>query len=247
MNPVPEAPLRITIAVCAYVLLVVWVTMRGLDTGLRRSGCAAPFRRSLLIRIGSLLVTWFLAVTAAAVAGAWLDPSIPRALGYFIPALVLSLVLWRAGWLQAAVQEFPPAAIPWLQTLRIGGGLTLFAAWASGVAPWGWVIRAGTGDILVGIGAAAVAALLGTGLAWSRTAAIAWNVFGLVDLAHTLVRGLLSAPGPQQRIFETPPNLVPAVFPFLYLPAFIVPLTILLHILSLQQLARMGRPAAAKT
>jgi hypothetical protein len=247
MTPVPEAPLRITIAVCAYVLLVVWVTMRGLDTGLRRSGCAAPFRRSLLIRIGSLLVTWFLAVTAAAVAGAWLDPSIPRPLGYFIPALVLSLVLWRAGWLQAAVQQFPPSAIPWLQTLRIGGGLTLFAAWASGVAPWGWVIRAGTGDILVGIGAAAVAALLGTRLAWSRTAAIAWNVFGLVDLAHTLVRGLLSAPGPQQRIFETPPNLVAAVFPFLYLPAFIVPLTILLHILSLQQLARMGRPATAKS
>ena len=245
MNVVPQASLKITIAVCAYVLLVVWVTLRGLDIGLRRSGCAAPIRRSLLVRIGSLLATWFLAVTAAAVAGAWLDPAIPRALGYFIPALVLSLVLWRAGWLQAAVQELSPAAIPWLQTLRIGGGLTLYAAWASGIAPWGWVVRAGTGDILVGLGAAAVASLLGTGLAWSRTAAIVWNVFGLVDLAHTLVRGLLSAPGPQQRIFEIPPNLVPAVFPFLYLPAFIVPLTILLHILSLQQLARMGRPATA--
>ena len=247
MNPVPEAPLRITLAVCAYVLLVVWVTLRGLDTGLRRSGCAAPIRRSLLVRIGSLLATWVLAVTAAAVAGAWLDPVVPRPLGYLIPAMVLALVLWRAGWLQAAVQEFSPAAIPWLQTLRIGGGLTLFAAWASGFAPWGWVVRAGTGDILVGLGAAAVAALLGTGLAWSRTAAIAWNVFGLVDMAHTMVRGLLSAPGPQQRIFEAPPNLVPAVFPFIYLPAFIVPLTILLHILSLQQLARMGRPATAKS
>jgi hypothetical protein len=245
MSPVPEAPLRITIAVCAYVLLVVWVTLRGLDTGLRRSGCASPIRRSLLVRIGALLGTWFLAVTAAGVAGAWLDPTSPRALGYIIPALGLSLVLWRAGWLQAAVQTLPPSAIPWLQTLRIGGGLTLFGAWASGLAPWGWVATAGTGDVLVGLGAAAVAALLGTGLAWSRGAAIVWNVFGLVDIAHTMVRGLLSAPGPQQQIFETPPNLVPAVFPFLYLPAFIVPLTILLHILSLQQLARMGRPASA--
>jgi hypothetical protein len=67
----------------------------------------------------------------------------------------------------------------------------------------------------------------------------------LVDIAHTLVRGLLSAPGPQQRIVETPPNLVPAVFPFIYLPAFIVPLAILLHNLSLQQLARLGRSAQA--
>jgi len=243
MNPGPEAPIRITVAVCAYVLLVVWVTLRGLDTGLRKSGCAAPIRRSLLVRIGALLGTWFLAITASAVAGAWLDPGVPRALGYLIPALLLSLVLWRAGWLQAAVQALSPSAIPWLQTLRIGGGLTLFAAWAAGLAPWGWVASAGTGDILVGLGAAAVAALLGTGLAWSRTAAQLWNVFGLVDMAHTMLRGLLSAPGPQQRLFETPPNLVPAVFPFIYLPAFIVPLTILLHILSLQQLARVGRPA----
>ncbi len=242
MNPVPEAPLRITVAVCAYVLLVVWVTLRGLDIGLGRSGCAAPIRRSLLVRIGALLATWFLAVTAAAAAGAWLDPGAPRALGYLIPAVALSLVLWRAGWLQAAVQALSPSAIPWLQTLRIGGGLTLFAAWASGFAPWSWAATAGAGDILVGLGAGAVAAFLGTGLAWSRTAAIAWNVFGLVDIAHTLVRGLLAAPGPQQRIFETPPNLVPMVFPFIYLPAFIVPLTILLHILSLRQLGRMGRP-----
>jgi len=245
MNPVPEVPLRITVAVCAYVLLVVWVTMRGLDSGLRRSGCAARIRRSLLVRIGALLATWFIAVTAAAVAGAWLDPAVPRPLGYLIPALLLALVLWRAGWLQAAVQALSPSAIPWLQTLRIGGGLTLFAAWASGFAPWGWVAAAGTGDILVGLGAAAVAALLGTGLAWSRSAAIVWNVFGLVDMAHTMVRGLLSAPGPQQRIFETPANLVPVVFPFIYLPAFIVPLTILLHILSLQQLARIGRTSPA--
>ena len=246
MSPAPEAPLRITIAVCAYVLLVVWVTLRGLDTGLRRSGCAAPIRRSLLARIGALLATWFLAVTAAAVAGAWLDPGLPRPLGYIVPALALSLVLWRAGWLQAAVQTFSPAAIPWLQTMRVGGGLTLFAAWASGMAPWGWVATAGTGDILVGLGAAASALLLGTGLAWSRPFAQLWNVFGLVDMAHTMIRGLLSAPGPQQRIFDPPPNLVPSVFPFVYLPAFIVPLTILLHILSLQQLARMGRPAEAR-
>jgi hypothetical protein len=241
MNLVPEAPLRLTIAICAYVLLVVWVTLRGLDLGLRRSGCAAPIRRSLLLRIGALLGTWFLAVTAAAVSGAWLDPGVPRALGYILPALLLSLVLWRAGWLQAAVQTLSPSAIPWLQTMRVGGGLTLFAAWASGVAPWGWVATAGTGDILVGLGAVGVALLLGTGLSWSRTAAQVWNVFGLVDIAHTMVRGLLCAPGPQQRIFETPPNLVPMVFPFIYLPAFIVPLTILLHILSLQLLARMGR------
>jgi len=245
MNAVPDAPLRLVIGICAYVLLVVWAVLRGLDLGLRDSGCAAPIRRSLLIRTGALLATWFVAVTAGAVSGAWLDPAAPRFLGYFLPALLLALVVWRAGWLRAAVQTMPPSRIPWLQTLRVGGGLTLFAAWASGLAPWGWVALAGPGDILVGIGAAGVAVALARGFPWARTAAVAWNVFGLVDIAHTLVRGLLAAPGPQRRIFEDPPNLVPAVFPFLYLTAFIVPLTILLHILSLWQLSTLERPAAA--
>ena len=246
MIHVPEAPLRITLAVCGFVLLIVWITLRGLDTGLRRSGCAAPIRRSLLLRVGALLATWFLAVTAAAVSGAWLDLGAPRALGYIVPALLLSLVLWRAGWLQAAVATMSPAAIPWLQTLRIGGGLTILAAWASGLAPWGWAAPAMVGDVLVGLGAAAVAFLLGTGLAWSRTAAQVWNVFGLVEVAYVVVRGLLSAPGPQQRIFEEPPNLLPAVFPFLYLPAFILPLTIVLHMLSLRQLARLSQAPPAQ-
>ncbi|HSP19135.1 MAG TPA: hypothetical protein VLQ79_06465, partial [Myxococcaceae bacterium] len=179
-----------------------------------------------------------------AVSGAWIDPGAPRALGYIVPALLLSLVLWRAGWLRAAVATLSPAAIPWLQMLRVGGGLIIIAAWASGLAPWRWAAPAAVGDVLVGLGAAAVAFLLGTGLTWSRTAAQVWNVFGLVDVTYVVVRGLLSAPGPQQRIFETPPNLLPAVFPFLYLPAFILPLTITLHLLSLHQLGQLGRPAS---
>ncbi|MGZ6162638.1 MAG: hypothetical protein ACXWLS_04855, partial [Myxococcaceae bacterium] len=95
MTPVPEASLRITLAICGFVLRGVWATLRGLDTGLRRSGCAAPIRKSLLLRIGALLATWFLAITAAAVSGAWLDPGAPRALGYIVPALFLSFFLWR--------------------------------------------------------------------------------------------------------------------------------------------------------
>jgi hypothetical protein len=233
----PVVPLALTLGICAYVLLVVWVTLRGLDIGLTRSGCATPIRRSLLTRVGALLAIWFLAVTAGAVSGAYLEPGFPRAAGYTVPILVLSLVMWRAGWLRAAVGALELSAIPWLQTLRIGGGLTLYGAWSVGLAPWGFVGTAGLGDVLVGLGAAGVAVALSSGASWALGAARVWNVLGLLDIAHTLFRAITSAPGPQQLFHEPPPNLVPAVFPFLYLPAFIVPLTILLHLLSLQQLA----------
>ena len=240
----PAAPLALTLGICSFVLLVVWVTLRGLDVGLSRSGCATPIRRSLLIRIGALLATWFLGVTAGALSGAYLEPGFPRAAGYIAPALVLSLVMWRAGWLRAAVKALELSAIPWLQTLRIGGGLTLYGAWSVGLAPWGFVRGAGLGDVLVGLGAAGVAVALSTGASWAIGAARVWNVLGLLDMGHTLFRAVTSAPGPQQLFHEAPPNLIPAVFPFLYLPAFIVPLTILLHLLSLQQLADVRQGSA---
>jgi hypothetical protein len=66
--------------------------------------------------------------------------------------------------------------------------------------------------------------------------ALVWNVLGLLDVLHTLFRAVTSAPGPQRLVFEEPANRIPAVFPFVYLPGFIVPLTILLHLLSLRQL-----------
>jgi hypothetical protein len=65
---------------------------------------------------------------------------------------------------------------------------------------------------------------------------LVWNGLGLLDILHTLFRAVASAPGPQRLFFEEPANRIPAVFPFVYLPGFIVPLTILLHLLSLRQL-----------
>src|SRR5215813_2726927 len=248
-STVPTVPLRFSIAVCAYVLLVAWLSLRGLERGLERSRCAAPVRRSLLIRLGALLTTWFIAITAAATAGAWLDPTFPRAAGYVVPAVALACILWRAPWLIAAVDALPLWCIPALQMLRIGGGLTLLGAWSTGFAPWAFVGTAGPGDIAVGVSAGLVAIALATEASWAVTVARLWNVAGLADMAHTLYRALRTSTGPFQVAFDGPPNLVPAVFPLVYLPAFIVPLTILLHLLSLQQLARhaagIARPAAA--
>ena len=76
---------------------------------------------------------------------------------------------------------------------------------------------------------------------WAWLAAVAWNVIGLLDILHTVFRAATSAPGPQRLFFEEPANRIPTVFPFLYLAGFIVPLTILLHMLSLRQLAGAGK------
>jgi hypothetical protein len=243
LQPVAEAPPLLLLGFGAYVVAVAAVALGGLGAGLLRAGLPLDQRLRIGRLAGAGLAAWFLFLAMTAVSGFYLESRQPRFLLSVVPALLGVLALLRADWLRAAVQAMPLFWIPALQTLRIGGGSSLFAAWSVGLAPWGMVLPAGIGDILVGVAAGGVALALSRRARWAWPAAVAWNVIGLLDILHTVFRAATSAPGPQRLFFEEPANRIPAVFPFLYLAGFIVPLTILLHLLSFRQLASVGKRA----
>jgi len=241
-EPIPAAPPFLLLGFAAYVVAVAGAVLLGLRAGMERAGFEAERQLRISRRAGAGLAAWFLLLAMSAVSGVYLDAGAPKFLYYALPALLVVVALFRARWLRATVEAMPRWWIPALQTLRVGGGSSLFAAWAIGLAPWGLVGASGVGDILVGLGAAGVALALAGGVRGSRAMALVWNVLGLLDILHTLVRAVASAPGPQRLFFEEPANRIPAVFPFVYLPGFIVPLTILLHLLSLRQLRATPKP-----
>jgi hypothetical protein len=70
---------------------------------------------------------------------------------------------------------------------------------------------------------------------------IAWNIFGLVDFTIAVGIGLATAPGPLQLIVPSIPNTGVGLYPTVLIPAFAVPSSILLHVLSLRQLRRIMR------
>lgn len=77
---------------------------------------------------------------------------------------------------------------------------------------------------------------------------MAWNVAGLALLANVVRIAVLAAPGPLRRLTEEAPNQVPSLFPFVWLPYFLVPLALLGHLVSLVQLARpVRRDAPGRT
>lgn len=69
--------------------------------------------------------------------------------------------------------------------------------------------------------------------------AIGWNLLGVLDLVNAIVLGALTAPGPIQRIVPDHVSIV-GTYPLVLIPAFGVPLSILLHAASLRQLRRPG-------
>jgi hypothetical protein len=242
LQPIPVAPAALLIGFAGYVIAVAGATLGGLDAALVRTGFSQPRQFRIIRLTGAGLAAWFLFLAMTTVSGLYLEARGPRFLLYGVPALLTVLLLSRAQWLREAMRGTPWWWIPALQTLRVGGGSSLFAAWALGLAPWSMVLPAGVGDILVGLSAAAVAAALFRHWRGARLLAVVWNVLGLLDILHTLFRAVASAPGPQRLFFDEPANTIPAVFPLVYLPGFVVPLTILLHLLSLQQLRSSHPP-----
>ncbi|MDA9491046.1 MFS transporter [Bradyrhizobium sp. CCBAU 11361] len=76
-----------------------------------------------------------------------------------------------------------------------------------------------------------------------RKGAIFWNIFGLADFAVAIALGMAMSPGPFQLIVPDDPSMAVDTFPNVLTPAFVVPSSILLHVLSLRQLRRRSRAA----
>jgi hypothetical protein len=100
-------------------------------------------------------------------------------------------------------------------------------------------VPAGAGNSLVGLLALPVALLLASPARGARGVAVAWNVLGILDLVDAVTLNALTTPGGLQ-IVPDRVDLV-AAFPLVLIPAFGVPLSVMLHSLSLRQLRRLGR------
>jgi hypothetical protein len=139
--------------------------------------------------------------------------------------------------LRRTVAAAPLPAVIGVQVYRVIGGVFIFLL-GLGQLPPHFALPAGWGDVVVGITAPVVALALLRGARGSRLLALSWNLFGLLDLVVAVGMGsglLVPLLDPGQ-----PPAPAPAMqqFPLVVIPAFAVPMSILLHILALSGLRR---------
>lgn len=64
---------------------------------------------------------------------------------------------------------------------------------------------------------------------------IAWNLAGMIILGVVLVHAVLAGPSPIQQFFEKPDSSIVATWPYVWLPALLVPLAYAGHLLSIRQ------------
>jgi hypothetical protein len=211
----------------------------GLWLGIERTELAPRQRLGLWLAVVVPYTLWLAVIWSAAINGVFRPGNTPPLLplAIFLPVIVGVPILLRSKRIGEVLDAMPAGWLIGLQVYRVFGGIFL-VGWARGVVPGVFALPAGIGDLTTGLLALPVAYYLASRNGDAARSAIAWNIFGLIDFAIAVGIGLTIAPGPLQLIVPSIPNAGAGLYPTVMIPAFAVPSSILLHVLSLRQLRR---------
>ena len=220
----------------------------GLWLGLEATDLTPGQRRTIWLAVMIPDTLWFAVAWSAAINGVFIIgasrlPLLPLAI--FLPLIIGAPALLLSKRVGQVLDAMPASWLVALQLYRVFGSQWL-AYWLLGLVPGLWALPAGTGDVLTGLFAVPAAMAVATGTAQGRRAAVMWNIFGLADLAIAVTLGMITSPGRFQLIVPDLSGINAGAYPNVLTPAFVVPGSILLHVLSLRQLRRRGRAEAAR-
>ena len=194
-----------------------------------------------------VLALWFVVVLAAAFAGAFRvgpeDAPLPLLLGVAIPVAVFAAAYAASDRFRTYVLGLDLGLLTALQGWRVLGGGFLFL-YAFDILPGLFAYPAGLGDVAIGAAAPFLAAALYTG-GVSRRRLVLWNWLGLFDFVVAFTTGILTSGGAFGLLTGAVSNAPMQQLPLLLVPAFAVPVFILVHFAALLQL-RQARAAAGQ-
>jgi hypothetical protein len=216
-------------------LLLAALVAVGSVIGTERAGLPAADRRRIGAFVAVGLAAWF----AVAFALAQSNPA-PRSVltltAILGPVVVATVALRDVRW-RRVVRAIPQRWLVGAQAYRVIGALFL-VSWGAGLLPAYFALPAGLGDVVTGVGAVLVAAVLAAGVRGGRAATVAWNVFGLGDLIVAVGAGSTLLAGPLATVTggSGPSTAILVAVPLGLIPLFLVPISATLHVYSLSNL-----------
>jgi hypothetical protein len=237
------APALMATGIPAVILrvVVIGVVLFGLWRGLSRTGWASERRTAVWLAVAVPLVAWFIVMWVLGVRGTFhISPDplsrLPIPVAVVLPVAVGLMLLLRSRAIATVLDDVPASWLIGLQVYRVIGAGFL-ANWLLGSAPAAFALPAGIGDVTVGLLALPTALAVASGTEAGRRAGIRWNLLGLTDFVVALTTGFLTS---AQLLGNQVPNTIVGTYPTVLIPTFIVPMSILLHAMSLWQLRRLG-------
>ncbi|WP_330444261.1 hypothetical protein [Flavobacterium sp. C4GT6] len=125
-----------------------------------------------------------------------------------------------------------------LHIIRIPVELLLFCLYKNGEIPHLMTFEGYNFDIISGITAPIIYYFIFIKKALNCKYLLGWNIICLTLLINIVSIAILSAPTPFQKLAFNQPNIGVTYFPYVWLPAIIVPVVLYSHIISIKQLLK---------
>lgn len=190
-------------------------------------------------RLLVLIVVWSIVQSVLAFSGFYqiTDSMPPRFALVLLPSVLLIIYGLLPQQLEQAVQDRNLEISPFLHTIRIPVEIVLLHLYLNKMIPELMTFEGRNFDILAGI-TAPIMGLLYLKNKLPKSVMLGWNVICLFLVCFILTNGLLSAELPFQQFAFEQPNKAINFFPFVLLPAVIVPIVIYTHLVDIVKLRR---------
>ncbi len=197
-------------------------------------------KRNPLTILASLLLLWLLVTGYLAFDGFFqnFESSPPRLFFFVIPAILIILFLIINPKTRAGLMKMPITSLTYIHIVRIPVELCLWWLFGAGLVAGSMTFEGINFDILAGISAPFAGVFLVGKKSSNKITAILWNLICLGLVLHIVIRAISLTPYFYDGSGEELQNLAVFYFPFVWLPAFVVPAVIFSHLVSLVQLMR---------
>ncbi len=221
----PEIPSYVGILFILTTLLTVWL-----------------FKRALKPKpvVFLLLFIWLAAQGSIAWLGFHDDTMSlpPRFALVILPALLLIAALFISKQGRAWIDALELENLHWVHVVRIPVEITLWLLFIANQIPELMTFEGRNLDIIAGLTAPIVIIYgLRKGILDNQRILL-WNIIGIGLLLNIVIMAILSIESPFQQLAFNQPNKAVIQFPFVWLPAFIVPFVLFSHLASLRQLLK---------
>jgi hypothetical protein len=236
----PQIPFYLSVVIFLITAILICAIFYALNFAYSALNYTPHRKNRAFIIVSALLLCWLIVSSAITFSGTLIDfnAAPPRMLLILIPAVLAIVYISSSTRVNAMLDVIPPEWLVYVQSFRVLMELLLWLMFAAGVIPIQMTFEGLNYDILAGLSAPLVAYYALSTEKWPQIAALLWNFAGFLLVVNISIISIVSAPGPLRQFTNEPANTMVAYFPFVWIPAFIVPFAILMHVLSIKQIIR---------
>lgn len=166
------------------------------------------------------------------------DTTPPRFLLMIMPAAVIIVLLFVTSKGRQFLDTLDIKILTLLSVVRIPVEIVLFMLLINNAVPGIMTFGGKNFDIFSGITAPLIYYYGFVKQRIGNKFILAWNFICLALVFNVMVHGILSAPSVFQKLSFDQPNIAILYFPFVWLPAVVVPVVILSHLVSIRRLLK---------